>query len=99
MEFIHASAAKVILNALETLVDSHGYTSYVSEDEKEADRDVVAARKAIALAHFLGLGNGSSKCEPDPFDSTKGSEQKYEINSNPLGSVPIAVNNPGIGKS
>lgn len=32
-------------------------------------------------------------------DSTKVSEQKYEINSNPLGSVPIAVNNPGIRKS
>jgi hypothetical protein len=32
-------------------------------------------------------------------DLTKVSEQKYEIKLNPLGSVPIAVNNPGIGKS
>lgn len=36
---------------------------------------------------------------PLPPEPSSGSDQKYEIKLNPLGSVPIAVNNPGIGKS
>lgn len=39
-----------LLAALECMVESHGYTSYISDDEKESEEDVIASREAIAKA-------------------------------------------------
>lgn len=43
-------AGMALLKSLETLVEVHGYASYVRDEEKEAEPDIVAARAAIALA-------------------------------------------------
>lgn len=36
------------IEALEALINSHGYTSYLSDEEKEHDPEVRAARRALA---------------------------------------------------
>ena len=40
-------ALKLALEALESLVESHGYTSYISDEEKEAEGEVMFARSTI----------------------------------------------------
>ena len=40
-------ALKLALKSLQTLVESHGHTNYISEEEKELEAEVVFARQAI----------------------------------------------------
>lgn len=55
MEYVPATVAADLLKTLEKLVESYGYTSYISDEEKEADPDITAARAAIAQARKLGF--------------------------------------------
>ena len=50
-----AAVAAELLACLEDLVESHGYTSYLSDDEKESEPEVLRARAAIASAWGLRL--------------------------------------------
>jgi len=44
------AAAPDLLDALQLMVESHGYSSYLSDEDKESSPEVVAARAAIAKA-------------------------------------------------
>ncbi len=49
----YAAVLVELLSATEVLVESYGYVDYTSDEEKEADPDVMHARVAIKHSHAL----------------------------------------------
>mgnify|MGYP000642074059 CR=1 FL=1 len=48
--WVPAETAQALYDALAEMVESYGYVSFPTEEEREADEDVILARAALAKA-------------------------------------------------
>jgi len=60
------SAAPDLLAALVALLDGYGYTSFLSDEEKESQQEVIAARNAIAKA--IGRSDNANSAAGSPHN-------------------------------